>query len=148
MITISHLREQHDAALSMASRLLDLVDRYRPGEDIHPVLMQFNRLFGLLRVHLAQEDVGLYPGLMSSDDPHVARTATCFNEEMGGLADQLEMFSRHWSCSASLVGNFAEFREGMHELALDLAVRIERENLYLYPLAEEELDAGLRRDAA
>lgn len=136
MIKIDILRRQHDAALDMAQRLLDMVDDYRPGSPAYPILMQFNRLFGVLRVHLAQEDVELYPALAASNDPKVARTAQLYVDEMGDLAANLECFARHWSCSASITSRFDEFHEAVHELMLSLAVRIERENLYLYPLAD------------
>jgi hypothetical protein len=136
MVNTEILRQQHDAALSMADRLIDLADNYKPQTSAIPILMQLNRLLGILRVHLAHEDVELYPSLMDSSDPDVARTAATYFAEMGGLATDLEYFSRHWSCSVSVAGNIDEFRHDLHELVLALAVRIERENRYLYPLAE------------
>ena len=147
MVNIQILRQQHDAALAMADRLIDLVDNYDPATAAIPILMQLNRLLGILRVHLAHEDVELYPKLIESSDPEVARTASAYVAEMGSLAMDLEWFAQHWSCSASIAGNIGEFREGVHQLVLALAVRIERENRYLYPLAE--IDAETRhRDAA
>ena len=136
MIKMDILRRQHDAALEMAQRLLEMVDDYRPGDAAYPILVQFNRLFGILRVHLVHEDVELYPALMASPDPQVARTAQAYVDEMGGLAAELECFATHWACSASIAGRFDEFRDDVNELMLALAVRIERENQYLYPLAE------------
>ncbi len=130
----------------MADRLLDLVDRHDPRRPAYPILLQFNRLVGLLRVHLAYEDVELYPRLMASDDLHVARTTQGFVKEMGGLAVDLECFARHWSCSAGICSNFTEFSDGLHVLVLALAVRIERENQHLYPLVETS--PADRRDAA
>jgi hypothetical protein len=147
MVNTEILRQQHDAALSMADRLIDLADNYKPGTQAIPILMQLNRLLGILRVHLAHEDVELYPCLMESSDPAVARTATTYFAEMGGLATDLEYFSRHWSCSVSIAGNIDEFRHDLHELMLALAVRIERENRYLYPLAESHPEVQ-HRDAA
>jgi hemerythrin-like domain-containing protein len=145
MVKTEILRQQHDAALSMAERLIDLVDNYDPATAAIPILMQLNRLLGNLRVHLAQEDDDLYPALMESSDPEVARTAATYVAEMGRLAFDLEWFAQHWSCSASIAGNIDEFRQGAHELVQALAVRIERENRDLYPLAETEIQ---RRDAA
>jgi hypothetical protein len=141
------LRKQHDDALAMADRLMDLIGSHVPGGGAVAILMQLNRLIGLLRVHLAHEDVELYPGLIASTDPNVARTAKAYVDDMGGLAAELEIFARHWSCSASIDSGMGEFREGVDGLMLALAVRIERENLYLYPLADAEL-AGRPRKAA
>lgn len=150
MTKIDILRRQHDEALNMAQRLLELIDAYRPGSPAQSILMQLNRLYGVLRVHLAHEDVELYPALTASTDPEIARTARHYVDEMGGLALNLECFARHWSCSASIVSNFQEFSQAANDLMLALAVRIERENQFLYPLADRAIEAALsaQRDAA
>jgi hemerythrin-like domain-containing protein len=148
MIKTDILRSQHDAALDMAQRLLELIDGYRTGRSAYPILMQLNRLYGVLRVHLAHEDVELYPALIRAGDPKIARTAQHYVEEMGSLALDLECFARHWSCSASIANNFAEFAQAANDLMLALAVRIERENRHLYPLAEAEIGTAPQRDAA
>lgn len=120
----------------MADRLVDLIDGYRCAADALPIAFQFNKLVGLLRIHLAQEDVQLYPDLMASGDHQVARLALTYVAEMGGLASELELFAQRWSSSAVISGAFAEFSEAARELILQLAFRIERENRHLYPLAE------------
>lgn len=147
MIKIDILRDQHDAALDMAQRLLQLIDGYRAGTPAYPILMQLNRLYGILRVHLAHEDVELYPALMASPDSLVARKAQQYVDEMGDLATNLECFAQHWSCSASIANSFEEFSEAARAMVLELAVRIERENKYLYPLADAAI-AQRRRNAA
>jgi hypothetical protein len=100
--------------------------------------MQLNRLLGLLRVHLALEDVQLYPLLMAGPDSKVARTARRHADERDRLAVDLECFARNWPCADSIAANFGKFRDAAHQLVLALAVRIELENLYLYPLADAE----------
>jgi hypothetical protein len=130
------LRRQHDAALDMSNRLFDLMDSYDGCRDAFAIAMQLNKLVGLLRIHLAQEDLQLYPALVASKDEDVARLARGFANELGGLATKLEIFALHSSCSASIVSNFDEFREEASTLLLKLAVRIEREDRYLYPLAD------------
>jgi hypothetical protein len=142
MSATEHLRRQHDAALDVSSRLFDLMDSYDGGRDAFPIAMQLNKLVGLLRIHLAQEDVELYPALFASRDGAVARLARCYATEMGGLASELEIFAQHWSCSASIVSNFEEFQDEANALLLHLAVRIEREDRYLYPLADAADDSG------
>lgn len=146
MIQIDALRQQHDAALAMAQRLLELIQGYRAGCPAHPILMQLNRLYGILRVHFAQEDVQLYPRLVVSPEPKVSRVAQQYVDEMGSLALDLECFARHWSCSASIANNFQEFREAADNLMLRLAVRIEREEKEIFPLFEASAEP--RRDAA
>lgn len=148
MIRLNILREQHDEALDMAQRLLELIDGYKAGASACPILRQLNRLCGVLRVHLAHEDVQLYPALTASSDPNIARTAQHYVDEMGGLALDLEYFARQWSCSASISNDFAEFSQAANDLMLALAVRIERENRYLYPLVDSVAGATQQRDAA
>lgn len=136
MYALTELRHQHDAAISMGDRLLDLIDSYRGDVDAYPIALQFNKLVGLLRVHLAQEDVQLYPDLMASSDSKTAKLAKAYVAEMGSLASELELFAQRWSSSAVIATDFDEFAEATRELILQLVVRIERENRYLYPLAE------------
>ena len=136
MITTDNLRRQHDAANAMSSHLCDLIDSYRGHRYAEAITMQLSRLVGLLRIHLAQADVQIYAALAMSEDPAVVRIAFSYANEMGGLAIDLETFARHWSCSASISGRFDEFRDDAHALLLALAVRIEREDRILYPLAD------------
>ena len=136
MHPLTELRDQHDAAMCMAERLLGMVDDYRGPADALPIALQVGRLVGLLRVHLAQEDVQLYPKLIASGDREIAKLALAYVAEMGGLANELELFARHWSSSAVIAAGFADFAEAARDLVLQLAFRIERENRHLYPLAE------------
>ena len=138
MFKIDLLRSQHDDVLAMADRLLQLVDHYDRRKAAIPIVMQLNRLLGLLRVHLAHEEIQLYPTLIASSDAEVVRTGQRHVDEMRGLAGDFESFARRWPCSDSIGGNLEEFRQAVRHLLLALAVRIERENLYLYPLAEAE----------
>ena len=141
------LRGQHDEALAMAHRLLELVDRYQRGQPAVQILMQVNRLFGLLRIHFAHEDELLYPALAASKDRRTAKIAQNFLVEMGGLAVELEDFTRHWCCSASIASGFDEFRHSVNALVLAIATRIEREDRFLLPLADMEVIEP-QRDAA
>ena len=147
MNMIDNFRREHDVALSVAAALLERVDGYDPELGADAIVMQLKKLVAVLRVHLAKEDLSLYPRLMASTDPMVARTAQLYVDEMGGLAAEMEGFARHWSCSASIASSFEEFRADVHDLMLALAIRIERENRYLYPLAEQ-IAAGDQRNAA
>lgn len=142
------LREQHDAALVMANRLLEMVERYQPGSSAYPILLQVNRLFGFLRAHLAHENAVLYRDLEASKDRRVARAAKSFAKEMGGLAAEIEDFTRHWCCTAAISRGFEEFRESANNLVLAISVRIERENRLLYSLADAQGEDPAERAAA
>jgi hypothetical protein len=148
MTELTDLRQQHDAALAMADRLIDLIDEYREEDDALPIAVQFSKLVGLLRVHFAQEDVLLYPALVASGDGEVARLALSYAAEMGALAHEIEGFVRRWSSSAVIAGDFPTFAAAARELVLALAVRIERENRFLYPTADELAGRACRGAAA
>jgi len=148
MTATDNLRREHEAALEMSGRLFDLIKGYSGDRDAYGIEIQLSKLVGLLRIHLAHEDVQLYPELEASNDEGIARLARSYSAEMGGLATELEIFARHWSCSASIACSFEEFREEAHTLLLALAVRIEREDRYLYPLAEAATAVTRDRKAA
>ena len=135
MYALTELRNQHDAAMCIADNLIELIDDYQCEADALLIAFQFNKLTGVLRVHLAQEDVQLYPRLIASDDPKTAKLALTYVSEMGDLANQLEVYARRWSSSTVIATGFANFAEATRELVLQLAFRIERENQHLYPLA-------------
>ena len=147
MTKLDVLRTEHDAALTMAARLLALAEAADPRGAAIPIVMQLNRLLGLIRAHLAQEDAELYPALVASTDPEVARLAQRYVDEMGGLAHEFECFARRWSCSDSIAGSIVEFRSAVRQLVRALSERIERENLNLYPLAEAEASKQARKAA-
>lgn len=134
MYALTELRNQHESAMRIADSLIDLIDGYQYEADALLIALQFNKLIGLLRVHLAQEDVQLYPELVASSDPKIAKLALAYVSEMGGLAHQLEVFARRWSSSTVIATDFVDFAQATRELVSQLAFRIERENRHLYPL--------------
>lgn len=141
------LRAEHDAALAMAGRLISLADHDNPRSAAIPIIMQLNRLLGLIRAHLEQEDAELYPALVASADKKVAGIAQRYVDEMGGMAHEFECFARRWSCSDSIAASIVEFRSAVRQLVGALSERIERENLHLYPLAEAEIARQSRKAA-
>ncbi len=139
MIFTEPLRREHEAALAISCGLFDLIERYPKERDAYAIVLQLNKLVGLLRIHFAHEDVGLYPALTALKGKRVAKLARSYSDEMGGLALEIEQFARNWASSAVIAIDFDEFRGEAHALLLALAVRIEREDRYLYPLADAAL---------
>ncbi len=136
MTTTKILCAQHDAAMAMAQRLLFLIDSYRDREDSYPIALQLAKLIGLLRIHLAHQDAQLYPWLATCADPAVAELARVYMKEMGSLALTIERFAVRWSSSAVIGSAFEQFRAATYDLIATIEVRIERENVYLYPMAD------------
>jgi hypothetical protein len=137
MSRTSTLKNQHDDIVAMAERALDLIDAYRGvDQQAYSISVQLAKLFGLLRIHLMQEDLQFYPWLTACGDPEAARLACVYFAEMGELAPKIEQFSRRWSSSSVITGSFEQFRIHARALIATIELRIERENGFLYPLAD------------
>ena len=130
------MRRQHGTAQDVAASLMAAVASYRDRYDAVPIARLVGKLNALLRVHLAYEDLVLYPMLMRSRDPQVAGLAHWFHDEMGALAPQFEEFARRWSGPTVIDMMFDRFRDEATEILAALGARIERENNQLYPLAD------------
>ena len=134
-----HLREQHATASSMIDRLLKLAERCDGDDRAYCIALQVAKLASLLRVHFAQEDCTLYACLFDCGDPEVSRIALDYFQDLGGLAEKLEMFAFRWCSATAINARFDEFKPGLTELCSQLSRRIALENAYLYPLAETVL---------
>ena len=139
------LREQHSTAASMIDRLLKLADRCEGDDQAYCIALQVAKLASMLRVHFAQEDCTLYACLFDCGDPEVSRIALDYFQELGGLAEKLEMFAFRWCSGTAIKSGFAQFNPALAELCGQLSRRIALENAYLYPLADSVLE---RRMAA
>ena len=141
------LREQHGTASSMIDRLLKLAGQCDGDDRAYCIALQVAKLASLLRVHFAQEDCTLYATLFDCGDPEISRIALDYFQELGGLAEQLEMFAFRWCSASAINAGFDEFKPQLTELCGQLSRRIALENAYLYPLADSVLARRLgRRD--
>jgi hypothetical protein len=134
-----HLREQHEAGAAMIDRLLKLSETCTDYDQAYCLALQVAKLASLLRVHFAQEDCTLYATLFDCGDPEVSRIALDYLQDLGGLAEKLEMFAFRWCSADAINAGFSRFRPELVELCAQLARRIALENAYLYPLAETVL---------
>ena len=83
--------------------------------------------------------------LFDCGDPEVSRFALDYFQDLGGIAERLEMFAFRWCSATAINAGFAEFKPQLTELCAQLSRRIALENAYLYPLADSLL---ARRPAA
>jgi hypothetical protein len=134
MSELMKLRHDHAKLADLFSQLGEMIDRQSPP----PQLELFNlrrELVSTLLVHLKLEDWALYPRLMQSDQPEIARAGETFKDEMGGLAPAFLAYSEKWSAdsiSADWPGYCADTR-GILEA---LTNRLMRENRELLPLLD------------
>jgi hypothetical protein len=134
MSELMKLRHDHAKLADLFSQLGEMIDRQSPP----PQLELFNlrrELVSTLLAHLKLEDWALYPRLMQSDQPEIARAGETFKDEMGGLAPAFLAYSEKWSAdsiSADWPGYCADTR-GILEA---LTNRLMRENRELLPLLD------------
>ena len=144
MTRTDRLHLQHDVAEQLVARIVAQMDHFEGRNDAYRISVNLAKLLGVLRVHLAQEDLYLYPAMMKSDDEVAATLARRFADEMGDLAEQFEQFATCWSASAAIVGRIEQFRAEARAIFGALTIRIARENDELYPLAKTLLETEIR----
>jgi hypothetical protein len=134
MSELMKLRHDHAKLADLFSQLGEMIDRQSPPSQLE--LFNLRReLVSTLLAHLKLEDWALYPRLMQSDQPEIARAGETFKDEMGGLAPAFLAYSEKWSAdsiSADWPGYCADTR-GILEA---LTNRLMRENRELLPLLD------------
>lgn len=129
------LRAEHAALTTLAKILIDLIRAPAP-----PRPTELTSVRGMLRDtlvrHLKCEDWILYPRLKASGTPAVVALADEFVREMGHIAEDFSAYDAQWTAER-IAADWPGFcRET--EVILDvLAMRMERENCDLYPVAEQ-----------
>lgn len=147
MSRTANLRRQHDAAVALVGEIVALSARLDEEGVPYRLSLMLAKLTGLLRIHFAQEDKTLYPHMIRSTHAEAAQTAIDFQDEMGGLSAQYEVFATRWSSASALAAMSNRFRVESEELFTALGQRIERENARLYPLADAIEDWQIARTA-
>ncbi|MBO9698410.1 MAG: hemerythrin domain-containing protein [Sphingopyxis sp.] len=131
---MQRLRAEHAALVTLSRIILDMTDApYPPASD--DLVSARGQLRDALIRHLKCEDWILYPRLMAAGDAELIRITREFELEMGGLAADFVAYDNKWMrerVAADWPGFCRETK-----IVLDLlAMRIEREERELYPLAE------------
>lgn len=134
MSSIAQIRQDHAELVRIVREWDVLIERETP-----PALIELfdvrRRLSSLLISHLKAEDWVLYPPLLESKDPEIARVARNFVDEMGGLAAAYNIFMERWD-ALGIQADWATYRKEARDVAQALGNRIARENRELLPLVE------------
>jgi hypothetical protein len=138
---MERLRAEHAALITLSRIVLDMVRAPRPPR---PTEMAAAR--GLLRDtlvrHLKCEDWVLYPRLRASGDAELVRITREFELEMGDLAADFVAYDDKWT-AARAEAEWPDFCRETRIMFDVLAMRVEREERDLYPLADN-LRASVR----
>lgn len=135
------LRAEHAALVTLSQILMDLVTAAEPARPTELASVRGMLRDTLIR-HLKCEDWVLYPRLKASGEPALVRIASEFVLEMGDIAKDFVAYDSKWTAER-VANEWAGFAEETKGLLAVLAMRIEREDRDLYPLAERLADQGL-----
>lgn len=139
MTATADLRSEHERILRQASGLTGLTARPMTRELAGEAQAGIRGLDGLLVAHLNADDDWLYPLLMAASDPAVRTAAGACFDDVGGVLGVWRAYRDQWSADAILAApeRFCAATQGMMGA---LALRIEQENLELYPLVDQLAD--------
>lgn len=129
------LKKQHNEVLTMIKNI-DAFMVAGTKEKAIEIAFNINALSGKLKMHLMSEDKFLYPVLMNSSNKKVKDTATEFNREMGGLAEQFSSFVQQYNTPFKILQSNNSFLTDSKKIFSLIEERIRREDVKLYPLAE------------
>lgn len=131
---MQRLRAEHGVLVTLSRIIGDMVREPRPAR---PTELASAR--GLLRDtlvrHLKCEDWVLYPRLMATGDPELMRITREFELEMGDLAADFVAYDDKWTAER-VAADWPGFCRETTIMFDMLAIRVEREERELYPLAE------------
>lgn len=135
IVNLRKLHGQHRVIIRLASDLTGLAADLRTRDDAVEARLLLERLDRVLALHLDLEDRELYPTLAASHDVDVHGLAKDCVEEMGGLAQVWAGHLARW-CVDGIHGDPSRFATATHALMEAVALRVDREERELYPLAE------------
>jgi len=141
MQTVSYFRDQHVEILTMVEELRPLLKKEQL--QVRLVAKTAQNLLGELadkiKGHFAEEDKALYPVLLTHSDLDVRSTAWKFISGEHSLRQAFADYSKKWLKSGDLEHSDTLIEE-TNELLDALTVRIDREEQFLYPKFEAEVE--------
>lgn len=135
-MNLSRYHEQH---AEIRAQLEDLRRRTEPGafaKDREGARQSLVALGAKLNIHLAFEDVALYPPLLKSADDVVQAKTRFYREEMGGLKEALGSHLKRWLSLQRVDAAPEAFRTETSALLQALERRLMTEDQDFYPLLE------------
>jgi len=96
-----------------------------------------SRLAGILKIHLGNEDLYLYPAMLKSEDITLQSKATAFQSEMGGLSEAFMSFKDMYNTQSKITQNLSTAEKDINLVFKKIKARIHEEDNDLYPLAEK-----------
>ena len=136
MARTDSLRRDHVGLVDLAKRLEKRCQDLSGDGAAAEARQILGDLSGKLKVHLAMEDMNLYPFLLASDDAQASQLAKQFAGEMGGIADAFKAYVSKWPVARAIAQDPSGFQSQTMSVLKVLAKRIEAEDTQLYPVAD------------
>ena len=134
--------QQHQEILALVTDLMaDLSPaevQAKPGS----ILQRLSFLSEKIRIHLAQEDLLLYPELLRHPDQRVRDTARRAMASMGDLQQVFRAFRERWADAGRLAQDPGGFIGETRTVFEALAKRMLSEEAEIYPLARPPIRPG------
>ena len=131
---MQRLRAEHAALVTLSRIILDMSCAPHPPQA-NELASARGALRDALVRHLKCEDWILYPRLTATGDAELMQITRDFELEMGSLSADFVAYDDKWT-GARVAADWAGFRRETQAIFNQLAMRIEREERDLYPLAE------------
>jgi hypothetical protein len=132
---MERLRAEHAALVTLSRIVLDMTRAPHPPLSTELAAAR-GQLRDMLVRHLKCEDWVLYPRLRASGDPELVRITREFEVEMGDLAADFVAYDEGWT-SERVEAEWPGFCRETRIIFDVLAMRVEREERELYPLADK-----------
>ncbi len=137
---MQRLRAEHAALVTLSRIILAMTEAPHPS-DVDKLAVAREQLREALVRHLKCEDWILYPRLMSTGDAALMRITREFEIEMGGLAAEFVAYDEKWT-GERVAADWPGFCRDTKIVFDLLAMRVEREERELYPVAETLYASG------
>jgi hemerythrin-like domain-containing protein len=131
---MERLRAEHAALVTLSRIILGMADAPNPPQADDLAAARAALREALVR-HLKCEDWILYPRRMATGDSDLMRITREFEMEMGSLSADFVAYDDKWT-GERVAADWSGFRSETKGIFDLLAMRIEREERELYPLAD------------
>lgn len=135
MLNINELRRQHRDLLLRVTDLRGLGDMVKTREDAMEARASIEAMDQVVVGHLTTVDDHVYPALLASPDRAVAAMAADCAEEVGGILGAWIAYRDRWVAEV-ILADPVRFGAATAGVVGAIALRIERENIELYPAVE------------
>jgi succinate dehydrogenase flavin-adding protein (antitoxin of CptAB toxin-antitoxin module) len=138
MINLANLKRQHLAINTELDYILTPLKKEKSSMDVYEITLHINKLAGLLKMHLMDEDKFLYPNLLNCDDQGILEMTNQYINEMGSLAADYTQFKNKYNTSTKVNTNIDMFIIETNAVIDALKDRMEKEDTQLYRLIVEK----------